>query len=101
MIIFKKLLLLTSIVLTMSLAAESDVVKVRLTTSLGNIDLELYQDKAPITVGNFLTYVDAKHYQNGSFVRTVRLDNDNGTPKITVIQGKARDEITLLPAIKL
>ena len=38
-------------------------VRVRLTTSLGNIDLELYPEYAPATVANFLHLVDEGFYQ--------------------------------------
>src|SRR5262245_54683546 len=41
-------------------------------TSLGSIELELYQDKAPITVKNFLQYVADKHYDGTLFHRTVK-----------------------------
>jgi len=60
---------------------------VLLETGLGTIRIELYPDAAPITVENFLRYVDGGHYDGGQFYRTVRLDNDNGSPKIEVIQG--------------
>ena len=63
-------------------------VVVDLDTSLGTISLELYPDKAPVTVENFLRYVDNGHYDGGSFYRVVRLDNqkDSDIP-IEVIQG--------------
>ena len=32
--------------------------QVRISTSVGDIDLVLYADKAPVTVKNFLGYVD-------------------------------------------
>ncbi len=35
---------------------------VEIDTSMGKIKAELYQDKAPITVKNFLRYVEEKHY---------------------------------------
>jgi cyclophilin family peptidyl-prolyl cis-trans isomerase len=40
-------------------------------TSMGNITVELYQDKAPITVKNFLRYVDDKHYDGTIFHRVI------------------------------
>ena len=40
-------------------------------TSKGKITIELFQDKAPITVKNFLRYVDAKHYDGTIFHRVV------------------------------
>lgn len=37
-------------------------------TDMGNIGIELYPKKAPITVGNFMTYVDKQLYNNSSFL---------------------------------
>ena len=62
-------------------------VAVTIRTAMGDIDLELYPDRAPVTVANFLAYLDAGHYDGGGFYRVVRYDNDNGNPKIEVIQG--------------
>jgi len=38
-------------------------------TSLGTIEIELDQEKAPITVKNFLSYVEKKHYDGTIFHR--------------------------------
>jgi cyclophilin family peptidyl-prolyl cis-trans isomerase len=40
-------------------------------TSMGKIRIELDQDKAPITVKNFLSYVDDKHYDGLIFHRVI------------------------------
>jgi cyclophilin family peptidyl-prolyl cis-trans isomerase len=40
-------------------------------TSLGSITIELDSDKAPITVANFLQYVDDKHYDGTIFHRVI------------------------------
>lgn len=40
-------------------------------TTLGDITIELYADKAPVTVKNFLAYVDAGFYDNITFHRIV------------------------------
>ena len=45
--------------------------KVLLETSLGNITLELEDQKAPLTVANFLRYVDEKHYNGTIFHRVI------------------------------
>jgi peptidyl-prolyl cis-trans isomerase A (cyclophilin A) len=42
-----------------------------LATSLGDITLELYRDKAPISVENFLAYVDAGFYDGTIFHRVI------------------------------
>jgi peptidyl-prolyl cis-trans isomerase B (cyclophilin B) len=41
-------------------------------TSKGTIKVELYPDKAPITVKNFLAYVDDKHYDDLIFHRVIK-----------------------------
>jgi cyclophilin family peptidyl-prolyl cis-trans isomerase len=61
-----------SILLMMALAAGTAAAqnpKVLLKTSKGDITIELYQDKAPNTVENFLTYVDEKFYDGTTFHR--------------------------------
>ncbi|MDK2955481.1 MAG: peptidyl-prolyl cis-trans isomerase [Desulfovibrionales bacterium] len=45
---------------------------VLLETSQGDILIELFEDKAPKTVENFLAYVDAGHYDGTIFHRIVR-----------------------------
>lgn len=49
----------------------SSVMKVKVTTSLGDIILELEADKAPATVENFLSYVDSGHYNGTIFHRVI------------------------------
>ena len=44
---------------------------VKLHTNFGTITLELYEDKAPETVRNFLAYVDAGHFDNTLFHRVI------------------------------
>jgi cyclophilin family peptidyl-prolyl cis-trans isomerase len=45
---------------------------VLLETSMGNVKVELYPDKAPITVKNFLMYVKEGHYDGLVFHRVIR-----------------------------
>ncbi len=45
---------------------------VKLVTSAGDITLELYPDKAPATVENFLRYVDDGFYKDTIFHRVIR-----------------------------
>jgi peptidyl-prolyl cis-trans isomerase B (cyclophilin B) len=40
-------------------------------TSMGKIKIELYRDKAPVTVKNFLSYVDDKFYDGTIFHRVI------------------------------
>ncbi len=44
---------------------------VRLETSMGSITLELDAAKAPVTVKNFLSYVESGHYNNTVFHRVI------------------------------
>jgi cyclophilin family peptidyl-prolyl cis-trans isomerase len=50
---------------------ETTPVIVRLETSMGNIDIELNQEKAPVSVANFLEYVDKGHYNGTIFHRVI------------------------------
>lgn len=63
--------------------------KVKISTTLGDIVVEIYSDKAPITATNFLAYVDSNRYSNlACFYRVVRLDNQpDKAIKIEVVQG--------------
>ncbi len=42
-----------------------------MSTSMGDIKIELYRDKAPITVENFLAYVNEKYYDGTIFHRVI------------------------------
>jgi len=67
--------------------AAGEAVEIVMVTGEGSIEIELYADKAPVTVSNFLRYVDGGFLNGGSFYRVVTYENDNGEPKIEVIQG--------------
>jgi peptidyl-prolyl cis-trans isomerase A (cyclophilin A) len=57
-------------------------------TSMGNIRIELYAEKAPVTVANFLKYVDNQLYDGSSFFRVCTPENEKKrTIKIQVVQG--------------
>jgi cyclophilin family peptidyl-prolyl cis-trans isomerase len=45
--------------------------RVVMETSLGKVTIELYEDKAPLSVKNFLQYVDDKHYDGTIFHRVI------------------------------
>lgn len=74
-------------------------------TELGKIEVELYPTKAPLTVRNFLRYVDAGFYDGGIFHRTVTTKSDNqpnNQIKIDVIQAsinntKAKQGFAAIP----
>jgi peptidyl-prolyl cis-trans isomerase A (cyclophilin A) len=68
--------------------------RVVISTELGQIEAEIFLDKAPVTAGNFLKYIDAGKYNtNACFYRVVRLDNQaDKKVKIEVIQGGYGDD---------
>ncbi len=55
---------------------------------MGNIEVELYPDKAPKSVAAFLSYVDSAYYKNASFYRVLNVDNQpSDSYKAELIQG--------------
>lgn len=78
--------------------------RVSIQTALGEIEVELYRDKAPLTVSNFLRYVHEGLYSDGQFHRTVTLANQpDNKVKIEVIQASANPAKTneLFPQISI
>jgi cyclophilin family peptidyl-prolyl cis-trans isomerase len=61
-------LVLTLVLTTPALAREFAVIA----TSYGDIKVELYADKAPVTVANFLRYAEKGHYDGTIFHRVIR-----------------------------
>ena len=49
----------------------ASTVRVKLVTSAGDITLKLYQQKSPVTVKNFLAYVDSGFYNETIFHRVI------------------------------
>jgi len=62
--------------------------RVLIVTDRGNIEAEIYLDKAPVSATNFLRYVDTGKYNSlACFYRVVRMDNQPDKKiKIEVIQ---------------
>ncbi len=68
-------------------------VQVEIQTELGSFRVEVYPDRAPTTVSNFLLYVDGGYYDGGTFHRTVHQDNQpTDSIRIAVIQGDITGE---------
>jgi peptidyl-prolyl cis-trans isomerase A (cyclophilin A) len=61
-------------------------------TPRGNIEVELYVDKAPATAGQFLELVKRDIYNGGNFYRVVRSGGDSNPISIQVIQGGVGDK---------
>jgi peptidyl-prolyl cis-trans isomerase A (cyclophilin A) len=95
----RRAVLAVSLSLCLTGVAQAAPVRVRMDTALGPIVLELYPDKAPITVANFLAYVDKGLLNGGSFYRTVSPANDHNPAAISVIQGGLNRDDSPLPAI--
>ena len=62
---------LAAIISGASTALAQEAVKVRFATSAGDFVVEVYPDKAPKTVENFLQYVRDKHYDGTIFHRVI------------------------------
>jgi cyclophilin family peptidyl-prolyl cis-trans isomerase len=65
-----------------------------LETNMGNIKIELFEDKAPVTVKNFLKYAEDKHYDGTIFHRVIEdfmIQGGGFEPGMT--QKKTRDPI--------
>ena len=86
-------LILCALFMATVAAADDDAVRIVMLTSQGDIEIDLYVAKAPVTAGNFLQLVDDGHMDGGSFYRAVSYANDNGNPKIEVIQGGRGDAL--------
>ena len=57
-------------------------------TKFGDIEVELYPKQAPITVAAFLSYIDSGYYNNATFYRVLRDDEQpTNAPKSELIQG--------------
>lgn len=84
----KRIYLLFASVLYLVVLSNAQNPKVEITTSFGTIELEIYEDKAPITAKNFLHHVDNNTFKDACFYRVVRIDNQsNRNTKIEVVQG--------------
>ncbi len=74
-----------------SLLAQAENTHVLIKTNQGDIVIELENDKAPISVDNFLTYVQDKHYDGTIFHRVI---------KNFMIQGGGMDENRMMKPMR-
>ena len=94
-------LFILQIPVTFSVIAQQNI-NCLIKTALGDITIELYPKKAPVTVANFLKYVDAHLYDSSSFFRSVSLQNQpKNNIKIEVIQGGNVDSLKEFAPIPL
>lgn len=66
---------------------DARITQVVLDTDLGAIEVEVYNEKAPISSTDFLYYVDNGLYDGEGFYRAVRPDNDPRGLGMEIIQG--------------
>ena len=84
----KPVLLLLIAMLAGPVSCDRPATMVLIHTDLGDISVELYSNKSPVTADNFLAHVEHGDYTNSIFYRVVRLDNQSQSKvKIEVIQG--------------
>lgn len=65
----KFFILIISLLLSVNVLAANP--KIVIKTSMGEIEAELFEDKAPVSVKNFLNYVQKGHYKNTIFHRVI------------------------------
>jgi len=97
-----KIKLLILLIVTINFNCKQNNINCEIATSEGIITVELYPDKAPITVKNFLQYVDNGLYTNSSFFRVCTNENEaERNIKIEVIQGGNVNENKSFSPIKI
>ncbi len=83
----KKLFSIAAALLLLSCSNSNKNPQIIIETSIGNIEAELYPDKAPKTVAAFLSYVDSGLFKNSSFYRVVFDEMMSNDDDAGVIQG--------------
>tara|TARA_B100001109_G_scaffold167044_1_gene136081 strand:- start:36676 stop:37263 length:588 start_codon:yes stop_codon:yes gene_type:complete len=79
-LMLRRFMLQLSVALTLSLTlftqvqadGKSDTVNLVMSTNAGDIGLQLNRAKAPVSVENFLTYVESGHYDGTIFHRVIK-----------------------------
>ena len=74
---------------------KSTLPQIVISTSMGDIEAELYPDKAPKTVAAFLQYIDAGYYKNSVFYRVVMQEGMSAELNTGIIQGGIWDSQNL------
>ena len=70
-------------------ASAQDHPVVDIETSMGTISIELFEERAPISVENFLGYVDERHYDGTFFHRVIETFMFQGGAFTPDMRGKA------------
>ena len=74
------------LVITVAARAQEKTIPITITTNLGIIKAELYPERAPLTVANFLANIDGGLYQDGHFYRALQKDS-GPLGALSLIQG--------------
>ena len=85
--------------LTACAAADDQRPNIVLDTELGEIEIEIHIDTAPISGTDFLLHVDHGLYDGEGFYRVVHADNDPRDMGMSLIQGGILSQELAMPAI--
>ena len=80
-------------------SAQEKTIPIVITTELGVIKAELYPERAPITVANFLANIDAGLYQEGHFYRALNKSSGPLGPLALIQGGKASSRESRPPIV--
>src|SRR4051812_16962994 len=62
---------IVAVLLVAGFMAVASASYVRIKTNMGDVEAELFYDKAPVTVTNFLNYINSGHYNGLIFHRVI------------------------------
>lgn len=83
----KNILLCITIILSGCSGQKNSLPHIVIETEMGDIEAELYPDKAPKTVAAFLNYIDSGYYKKAAFYRVVLQEGFSPEANTGVIQG--------------
>ncbi|MEN9569815.1 MAG: hypothetical protein RL172_1046 [Bacteroidota bacterium] len=83
----KKILLIFLVACLGCNSSKSNFPSITIYTSMGDIEAELYPDKAPQTVASFISYINKGFFNNAAFYRVVLLEGATPALNTGVVQG--------------
>lgn len=84
---YKVFIILTAIFLISCTGTKNKNPHVLINTFYGDVEVELFLEKAPKTVAAFLSYIDSGYYKNSSFYRVLTNENLPSDANAGLIQG--------------
>lgn len=84
---YKFIILISALVFISCSHAKYKNPRVQISTFYGEVEVELFPEKAPKTVAAFLSYVDSGFYKSGSFYRVLSNENVPAENNAGLIQG--------------